>query len=283
MVLFPNCKINLGLNIIRKRRDQYHDIETVFYPIQINDALEVIELNEPSEITEKQSGIIFSNSGLTIDANTENNLCVRAYQLLKKDIPQIPSVKLHLHKAIPIGAGLGGGSADAAFTLQLLNKKLHLNLSVDQLLKYALKLGSDCPFFILNEPSFAQGRGEILEKKNLDLSAYKFLIVNPDIHINTREAFSKIQPKIPSKKIAEIILQPVETWKEELVNDFEETVFEIYPHIKNVKQQLYGNGSVYASMSGSGSTCFGIFHSAKNIPSDIFPQNYFVKEVSGKG
>jgi 4-diphosphocytidyl-2-C-methyl-D-erythritol kinase len=279
MILFPNCKINLGLNIIRKRKDKYHDIETVFYPLQIKDALEIIEI--PS-ISDQQRGIIFSSSGLAIDSTEENNLCIRAYQLLKKDIPRLPAIKIHLHKNIPIGAGLGGGSADGAFTLQLLNKKFQLRLSTDQLLKYALKLGSDCPFFILNEPNFAQGRGEILEKINVDLSAYKFLIVNPNIHINTREAFSKIQPKISLKKISEIILQPIETWKEELTNDFEQSVFEFHPGIKNIKQQLYESGAVYASMSGSGSTCFGIFHAAEKIETAIFPQEFFVKEVVAK-
>jgi len=276
MVAFPNCKINLGLNIIRRREDNYHDIETIFYPLKINDAVEVVQRSSGDNL---ESSVEFSCSGLSIDSELENNLCLKAYALLKKDFPQLPKIKMHLHKAIPIGAGLGGGSADGAFVLKLLNEKFQLHLSAEQLISYALQLGSDCPFFIVNETCFAQGRGEILEKIHVGLSAYKFLIVNPNIHINTGVAFSQINPAVPKKSIREIIQQPLETWKEELTNDFERSVFEDHPVLKNIKHQLYETSAVYASMSGSGSTCFGIFHSSQKIQTNIFSKDFFVKEI----
>ena len=195
MVSFPNCKINLGLNIVNKRDDGYHDIETVFFPIQLKDALEVIEIEEFG----------FSASGFSIEGEPAKNLCVKAYDMLKKDFPQLPAVQMHLHKAIPMGAGLGGGSADGAFTLKLLNKKFDLSLSEKQLINYSLRLGSDCPFFILNKPCFGTGRGEILEQTELDLSGYKFLIVQPSVHITTASAFSTIKPLKPAKSIKQII------------------------------------------------------------------------------
>ena len=275
MIVFPNCKINLGINILRKREDGFHDLETVFYPVQIKDVLEVIQ----SGVGTQESEIEISSSGLLIDGDASNNLCVKAYDLLKKDFPSLPSVKMHLHKNIPMGAGLGGGSADGAFALRLLNDKFHLNLSAEQLIHYALQLGSDCPFFILNEACFARSRGELMEKTALDLSAYQFVIVNPHIHISTAWAFKNIFPAIPDKSINTIIQQPVETWKAELINDFEKPVIKEIPVIGEIKQQLYHAGAVYASMSGSGSTVFGIFK--KDISPVIpFPSHFFVQTVS---
>ncbi len=267
MIAFPNCKINLGLNIIAKRNDGFHDLETVFYPLLIEDAVELIQ----SEKTE------FTISGLPVAGNAVDNLCVKAYQLLKKDFPDLPQVKIHLHKTIPMGAGLGGGSADGAFMLKLINDKFNLHISDYDLLKYAEQLGSDCPFFILNKPCFATGRGEILEEINLNLKGYKIVLVHPGIHINTAWAFSKIKPSFPLNSIKEIIQQPNSTWKEELKNDFEEPVFSQYPEIKKIKDNLYNMGAVYSSMTGSGSAVFGIFEKEKNI-SISFPENYFVKE-----
>ncbi len=274
MVSFPNCKINLGLNITGKRADGYHELETVFLPVPINDALEVIQSSGANG-----SSVTFTTTGLSINDSGENNLCVKAYHLLKNDFPQLPPVNMHLHKAIPMGAGLGGGSADGAFTLVMLDKKFRLNLSTGHLIQYAMKLGSDCPFFILNKPCFATGRGEILNEIPFNLLQYKLLIVNPGIHINTAWAFSQVQPKTPAKKISEIILQPVETWKEVLLNDFEIPVTENYPGLKNIKKQLYKNGAVYASITGSGSSFFGIFASSQKIRDNIFPPNYFIKET----
>ncbi len=268
MVLFPNCKLNLGLNIIGKRTDGYHELETVFYPLHLNDVIEVIE----------NPAFHFSTSGFNIDGDDETNLCIKAYQLLKNDFPSLPPVQMHLHKAIPVGAGLGGGSADGAFTLTLLNKKFDLGLSEKQLADYSLQLGSDCPFFIINKPCFATGRGEMLERIHVDLTNYKILLVHPGIHVSTTWAFSKIDPCRSPVSIPEIIQQPIHTWKKDLKNDFEEPVFNKYPDIKNIKEKLYNGGAIYASMSGSGSTVYGIFKKEKDI-SISFPKNYFTKTL----
>lgn len=268
MVTFPNGKINLGLNIVNKRTDGYHDIETVFYPIKLNDAIEVIE---------KKNNHL-SISGLAIEGGRENNLSFKAFHLLKKDFPQLPHVHLHLHKTIPMGAGLGGGSADGAFTLKLLNKKFDLGLSEKQLVDYSLQLGSDCPFFISNNPCFATGRGEILEQIDLDLSNYKIVIVHPGIHVSTAWAFSTIKPVAPKKSIKEIIKQPIETWRRELKNDFEGPVFNKYAEIKKIKDDLYTAEAIYSSMSGSGSAVYGFFEKDKPV-SLSFPGNYFIKEL----
>ncbi|MFZ1305037.1 MAG: 4-(cytidine 5'-diphospho)-2-C-methyl-D-erythritol kinase [Ferruginibacter sp.] len=271
MVSFPNCKINLGLHILGKREDGFHNLETLFYPVPFKEALELI----PS----LNSAIEFTATGLAVDGNTSDNLCVKAYHLLKKDYPEIPAVKIHLHKAIPLGAGLGGGSADAAFMLKLLNEKFKLQLSTDQLINYALQLGSDCPFFIINKPCYATGRGEVLEETTLDLSAYKIVLINPGIHINTGWAFSNITPALPVKSIKEIIQQPINSWKSELKNDFETAVFTAHPAIKEIKEALYTQGAIYAAMSGSGSTVFGIFE--PNTGSLALKEsNYFIKIIN---
>lgn len=268
MISFPNCKINLGLNILRKRDDGYHDLETVFYPLPLKDAIEIIK-DDGSE----HEDVLFTSSGLTIAGSEKDNLCIKAYYLLKKDFPELPKVKMHLHKNIPMGAGLGGGSADGAFVLKLLNEKFHLQLSNEQLINYALELGSDCPFFIMNTACFAEGRGEIMRPVQLNLSAYRFAIVNPGIHIGTGWAFSHITPHLPSKSINEIILQPIEIWKEELKNDFEEPVIKQHKEIAQINTTLYDSGAIYASMTGSGSTVFAIFPQSIN-PAFSFPPNY---------
>lgn len=254
MVLFPNCKINLGLNIVRKRADGYHDLETVLYPVGWRDALEVI-----SDHNAANNGIRFTNSGLAIEGDSRNNLCVKAYRLLQNDFPQLPPVQIHLHKTIPMGAGLGGGSADGAFTLKLLNEKFSLGLSSEQLMHYALQLGSDCPFFIVNRPGFATGRGEFIEPVDLDLRAYTFVLINPGIHISTAFAFSQIHPKPPVIPLTDIVCKPIQEWKHLLVNDFEAPACKQYPVIAAIREQLYSNGALYASMTGSGSTLYGIF------------------------
>ena len=278
MIVFPNCKINLGLQILNKREDGYHNLETIFYPVQLCDALEVVR----SASQQPSSAISFQSTGLPIDIAAQNNLCIKAYELLKKDFLSLPPVQMHLHKTIPMGAGLGGGSSDAAFTLKLLNEKFKLGISQTQLIKYALQLGSDCPFFIINKPCYATGRGEILEPVDLYLSAYKFAIVNPGIHINTSWAFAQLnidssgRPKrIDSKSI---IQQPISTWKDELKNDFEEPVFKEFPEIENIKQMFYKAGAVYASMTGSGSSVFGIFNKDQKPELNI-PNSYFYKLI----
>ncbi len=271
MIVFPNCKINLGLSILRKRADGFHDLETVFFPLQLKDALELITDTEGN-------GIQFTCSGIQVDGDETDNLCVKAYQLLKKDFPQIPAVKMHLHKAIPLGAGLGGGSADGASALKLINEKFGLGLSTEQLLSYAASLGSDAPFFILNKPSFASGRGEILEEISLDLSSYELVLVNPAVHINTGQAFTQLSPVVPERSIREIIQQPVSSWKDQLLNDFEKPVFAQYPSIGTIKETLYAKGAVYAAMSGSGSTVFGLFN-RNEVPAFEFPAAYFVRTI----
>lgn len=272
MIFFPNCKINLGLHVLQKRSDGFHDLETVFYPVALQDAIEIVQHPQP------ETDIEFSTSGLTVEGPLSGNSCVKAYRLLKKDFPDLPAVKMHLHKTIPMGAGLGGGSADGAFTLVLLNKKFNLRMNDERLMKYALELGSDCPFFIRNTPCYATGRGEILEAVSLNLSPYKFVLVNPQVHINTGWAFSKIKPLAERMPLKEIIASPVEKWKANLKNDFEEAVFAQHPQIKECKETLYNAGAVYASMTGSGSTVFGLFDKdAKPVVG--FPEHYIVKEV----
>lgn len=269
MIAFPNCKINLGLNIIRKREDGFHDLETVFLPVPFTDVLEIL----PSDKTD-QIATGFTITGLPVDPGS--NLCIKAYDLLKRDFPGLPAIKMHLHKAIPLGAGLGGGSSDAAFTLQLLNEKCKLNLKTEQLIDYALRLGSDAPFFIINKPCYATGRGEILQPIKIDLTTYKLLIINPGIHIDTKWAFTKISPKEPNISIKEIMSQPIENWKELLHNDFELPVFAEYPEIAKLKNELYRQGAKYASLSGSGSTVYGIFKIDDTIDNSKW-NNYYYK------
>lgn len=271
MIAFPNCKINIGLNIIRKREDGFHDLETVFFPIPFTDVLEILPSEKPSAIS-----IGLTVTGLPVDPT--DNLCNKAYNLLKQDFASLPAIKMHLHKAIPMGAGLGGGSSDAAFTLQLLNETFKLDLSAEQLMNYALQLGSDVPFFMINEPCFATGRGEKLQPIKVDLTSYKLLLVNPGIHISTKWAFSNVTPQKPKIPITQIIAQPMETWKDLLQNDFEVPVFAEYPEIEKIKDDMYKKGAVYASMSGSGSSVYGIFR--KDTTPDIQPPDkYFCKVI----
>lgn len=257
MLAISNCKINIGLNIIGKRADGFHDIETVFYPVEWCDLIEVTERS----LLEKDNfsytnGLALKMTGLEIDGNENNNLCLRAFQLLRKDF-QLPDVVMHLHKLIPMGAGLGGGSSNAAHTLRLLNVVFKLNLTPEQLKKYAAQLGSDCSFFIENKPCFAQGKGELIERLNINLAGKHITIIKPDIHVSTADAYATIIPSA-SKKLKELILQPIQNWKNAVVNDFEESVFKKHPALAIIKQQLYDSGCVYASMSGSGSAIYGI-------------------------
>lgn len=250
MVVFPNCKINLGLHITGKRPDGFHSLETVFYPVALTDMLEIITADAVS----------FQSTGLPIPGAADNNLCLKAYHLLKKDFPNLPPVQMHLHKNIPMGAGLGGGSADGAFALQLINNKYKLGLSTEQLIAYAAQLGSDCPFFILNQACYATGRGEILQPVSLDLSGWHFVLVNPGIHVNTKWAFEQITPGPSGKDLLAIIQSPVDEWKKSLSNDFEAPIAKAYPAIQEIKDQLHALGASYAAMTGSGSTVFGLFN-----------------------
>ena len=277
MIVFPNCKINLGLHIVRKRPDGYHDLETVFYPLPLRDSLEIIEMAH----NQRSSTLPFTSSGLPIEGGYASNLCVKAYRLLKKDFPRMPHIMMHLHKVIPAGAGLGGGSADAAFTLKLLNKMFSLRLADEKLKEYAIELGSDCPFFLINKPCYASGRGEVLEPIQLDLSSYRIVIVNPGIHISSGTAFQNITPVKPEHSLKDVIKLPVEEWKLNMQNDFEKVIFKKHPEIVDIKDKLYSMGAIYASMSGSGSTVFGIFR--EDQPLDLpFPSTWFTCQLQGR-
>ncbi|MES2592758.1 MAG: 4-(cytidine 5'-diphospho)-2-C-methyl-D-erythritol kinase [Bacteroidota bacterium] len=273
MITFPNAKINLGLNIIEKRDDGYHNIQSAFYPVGVCDALEVVE-NTDNNVEH----ISFSFSGIEIPGNADDNLCWYAYHLISNDYT-LPNVKVHLHKNIPIGAGLGGGSADAAFFIRLLNDKFELGISWGEMHNYARQLGSDCSFFISNKPSFAEGTGDQYESMKLDLSTYYIALIYPNIHINTAKAYSGITPKNPERSLENDLLRlPVDQWQGLVHNDFEDSLFPQFPELKKIKEQLYSFGATYAAMSGSGSTVYGIFKNPTNLK-DLFT-NYFVWEGS---
>ena len=250
MISFPPCKINLGLNIIAKRADGFHTIETCFYPVPWSDILEIVPANEFN----------FSCSGSIIPGSANQNLCVKAYQLLQKDF-DLPPVSIHLHKIIPTGAGLGGGSSDAAHTLRLINSIFNLQLSTGTLITYASQIGSDCSFFIEDRPMLGEGRGEILTSIDVDLKGYYLILINPNVHVSTAEAYAGVVPKIPTYDIKYVLKNfAVEQWKNVLVNDFEESVFRKYKLLKEIKESLYELDATYASMSGSGSTIFALFN-----------------------
>ncbi len=255
MISFPNAKINLGLNIISKREDGYHNLETVFYPINLSDALEIV----PSESNEQYR---FFQTGIEIKGEAEDNLVIKALKLISEE-KQIPPIDIHLLKKIPFGAGLGGGSSDAAFMLKLLNEKFDLKYSEMQLMRLATKLGADCAFFIKNRPAFASGIGDELEDIDLDLTDYFFVLIKPDIFVPTKDAYSMILPAKPDISLKEIVKKTVSGWKDLMKNDFEKTIFKKYPEIETIKQKLYNMGAVYASMSGSGSAVYGFF---KEVP-----------------
>lgn len=248
MISFSPCKINLGLRITAKRIDGYHDLDTVFYPLALYDALEFIEANEMK----------FSSSSIPIPI-VGKNIVIAAYDLVKSDYPNIPALHIHLHKQIPIGAGLGGGSGNAVTMLKMLNTYYNLNLSEEKLFQYALQLGSDCPFFLHETACEASGRGEVLNSIALDLSDYQIVLVYPDLHVSTASAFSAIQPQQLQLSCSEIVKQPIETWRDLLVNDFEVPLFNSYPILAEIKRKLYELGASYAAMSGSGSALYGLF------------------------
>lgn len=258
MITFPCAKINLGLNIVSKRPDGYHDLETVFYPIPLTDALEIKYMDEkfPSE-----SPCDLKITGNDIDCNEEDNLVIKAYQLLAADF-QLPRVHAHLVKRIPTQAGLGGGSSDAAYMIRLLDERFRLNIGIPEMERYAAKLGADCAFFITADPSYAEGIGDVLmpvDVPGAGLGGYYLAVVKPSVAVSTRDAYAAIVPKTPAKCCRDIVRQPIETWKDELVNDFEAPIFAMHPELAAIKQSLYDAGAVYAAMSGSGSALFGIF------------------------
>ena len=269
MVVFPNCKINLGLRIIRKRNDGYHDLETIFHPVPFTDVLEVV----CSQAADTSCTI----TGLAVEGPPEKNLCLKAWHLLADFHKELPPTSLFLHKCIPMGAGLGGGSADGAFALKVIDQYYQLNTPEIELARMALELGSDCPFFLYNQPCLAKGRGEILSPVSLNLNGYYLALVNPGIHINTGWAFSQLElVKERKESLEEIIQSHPADWKGRLDNDFETPVFLHYPEIASIPDALYQQGALFAGMSGSGSTILGIFSSPVELKG-IFPTHYWIK------
>lgn len=248
MIAFANAKINLGLQVLRRRNDGYHDLETVFYPVGVHDVIEVIESDKTR----------LHLTGVNIPISAQDNLCLRAYDLVKERA-DIPPVDIYLHKGIPVGAGLGGGSSDAAAVLRLLNDVFALGLREIELMEMASRLGADCAFFIRNKPVFATGIGDVFEPIDLDLSQYQVVVVKPDIHVNTREAYETLAPNSTGNGLKDAVRLPVSNWKGRVANDFEPGIFHRYPVIGRIKMQLYESGALYAAMSGSGSAVFGIF------------------------
>jgi 4-diphosphocytidyl-2-C-methyl-D-erythritol kinase len=254
MVIFPNAKINIGLNVTERRADGYHNLETIFYPIKINDVLEIVRADKLS----------FESSGLDIPGRMEDNLCIKAYHLLRKH-HELPPVKIHLHKNIPIGAGLGGGSSDAAFFIKLLDQNFDLRLSIEEMQDYARILGADCAFFIENKPVFAFEKGDEFELVKLDLSTYKIVLVMPPTQVSTSEAYRGVKPAQTKTSLIEMVDTPVSEWKKFVKNDFEESIFRNHIMIRGVKAALYEAGALFASMSGSGASVFGIFETLPDL------------------
>ena len=255
MIYFPNAKINIGLNVTEKRPDGYHNLETVFYPIELQDAIEL-----EGEFKGSSKGVQLRLTGNVLEGSPEDNLVVKAYRLLAEDYP-IPPMTFHLHKHIPTGAGLGGGSADAAFTIKAINDMCKLGLKEEEMERYAARLGADCAFFVKNKPVFAEGVGNVFSEIDLSLAGKSIVLVKPDVFISTVDAYSKVVPQRPEVSLKELIKLPLEEWKDCIKNDFETSVFPKYPEIAAIKDKLYDMGAVYASMSGSGSSVFGIFDS----------------------
>lgn len=265
----PNCKINLGLRVLRRRADGYHDLATVFLPVPLCDELEIEVLDQPAG----ESLVAFTQSGIVVDCPLEDNICVKAYRLLHGEFPQIPPVRMHLTKNIPFGAGLGGGSSDAAFTLRMLNQMFSLGLDAQQLKGFAARLGADCAFFIDNEPSYATGIGDQLSPLGFNpLEGYRLVMAKPSDAVSTREAYGgiRIDPKASQgPELTELLRHPIAQWRDTVVNDFETTVFPLHPAIASLKQLFYDHGALYSAMSGSGATVFALFPEVEPLPQQL--------------
>jgi len=264
MVTFPRAKINIGLRITGKRQDGFHNLETLFFPLPLCDALEFVVSGNQDD------GDILTVTGLETGGNPEDNLVMKAVRRLRENF-SFPYLKMHLHKAIPAGAGLGGGSSDAAFILKGINRCYGLKLDNNQLRSISLELGSDCPFFIDSIPAFAGGRGEILESTDKQLlHNYYIILLNPGININTRESYQNCRPGIPIQSLSRIIENNApEKWKDLIINDFENYAFERFPIIKDMKEELYRSGAIFSLMSGSGSSVYAIFRNRHVIPEKL--------------
>lgn len=263
MLLLPNCKINIGLNIVSKRSNGYHNLETVFFPIPLRDNLEFKEIENEDVPYRLVSG------GVPIEGKPEDNLIVKVYLDMKAEF-NLPALELSLYKNIPMGAGLGGGSSDAAAMMKGLNEAYNLQLSAEDMEKRLAKFGADCPFFVRNKPAYATGIGDELTNCNVSLKDKFIVLVKPDVFVSTKEAYAHVTPKLPAIPLAEAIKLPIETWKEQIVNDFEQSVFPFHPELPAIKQTLYDMGAVYASMSGSGSTMYGIFNRPTPEANEVF-------------
>ncbi len=273
MLLYPNAKINIGLRVVERRKDGYHNLETVFYPIQLMDALEV---NTPAAGTGGQDYELKVN-GAILGGTPEDNLVVRAFRLLQRDFPQVRPVSIFLYKHIPTGAGLGGGSSDAAFMLKALNERFGLGLSSDALMGYAARIGADCAFFVQDEPVLAEGIGNVFSPISLSLAGKTLVLVKPDVCVSTKDAYRAVVPRRPEQSLRELLARPMEEWKDCVVNDFEASVFPKYPEIAAIKDRLYDLGAVYASMSGSGSAVYGIFDAPVAHVDEVFA-GYFCRQ-----
>ena len=299
MIEFPNAKINIGLNVVAKREDGYHDIETVFYPVLLQDALEIKLMRplDPVQLRKRiEAGLMvqpddaflpfrllpkkedFPCCSLEMTGNefpfkAADNLVVKAYLMLQQDF-DLPSIDIKLYNHIPSGAGLGGGSSDCAFMIKLLNRRFNLRMRESMMERYAARLGSDCAFFISNTPSIATGRGEILNPIGLSLKGYTILLVKPDVAVSTAEAYAGVTPHKPETSLADAVMRPVSEWRDCVFNDFEPSVFKKYPLLADIKQKLYDLGAEYAAMTGSGSTVYGIFSEPLDRPSELFPDMF---------
>ena len=272
MILYPNAKINIGLNVVEKRTDGYHNLETVFYPINLLDALEITTDEHQAD------SVKLKVSGEAIAGRPSDNLVMKACNLMRSMFPEkIERLSVHLHKHIPTGAGLGGGSSDAAFTIKALNEKFSLGMSVDQMEQLSAQLGADCPFFIKNQPVFAEGIGDIFTDIDIVLKGKILVLVKPDISVSTADAYSLVSPHKPQQSLRESLRLPVEEWKNNVVNDFESSVFKKFPEIAAIKDRLYDLGALYASMSGSGSAVYGIFNQPVQYVDEVFA-GYFCRQ-----
>jgi 4-diphosphocytidyl-2-C-methyl-D-erythritol kinase len=267
MIVFPNAKINIGLEVIRKREDGFHDLETIFYPVSLSD---ILEMNEAR--TTK-----LTLTGFDIDDNQDNNIVLKAYRLLHKEY-NLPPVEFHLHKQVPTGAGLGGGSSDAAFTLMGLNDLFSLTIEKQKIVEFASQLGSDCAFFVHNYPLFAEGRGTVFSEIELDIKGHSLVLIKPPFPVSTAEAYKGITPIATERSLPYSVKKPISEWKNCVFNRFEENVFNLYPKLDEIKKSLYSKGALYASMSGSGSTVYGIFDTAPQQLKALFPDCFYWEE-----
>lgn len=268
MICFPNAKINIGLRVTERRPDGYHNIETIFCPVKLQDALEIV----PSESSE--DNCVLNLSGIKVDGKPENNLVIKALNILREHHNITTPLEIYLHKSIPSGAGLGGGSSDAAFMLKAVSEMYNLGLSNELLSKYASEIGADCPFFLSNTTMYAQGIGDIMEPVSIDLSNKYIVLIKPEINVSTAEAYGLVKPRKAEPSLKTLIKEPVESWRALISNDFEECIFQKYPVISQIKKHLYEKGAVYASMSGSGSAVYGLFIDHCNI-SEEFPDCFY--------